>query len=160
MEAKAPLATPAGRANLPRYLQASCPEERSDEGPLQREAKMYYLKIIAILLLLSFATSCYAEGLSSLAEAAKAADDAQKTLAAETKIYEAVKKAIENDQIKQGQSQDEIRKLYGEPLVIIQEKNNIEKWVYKPGHATYFDNVKTYLFFDENKSLIKTESHG
>ena len=86
-------------------------------------------------------------------KAGRSQEKMQKILKEETKIFEKVKKAVEAGKIKKGQSRDLILKKYGEPVVIISKKNNIEKWVYKPGYASHFDNIKAYLFFNEKGEL-------
>lgn len=110
-------------------------------------------KIIIAFLFLSFTANCYAGGLSALIKLGKSQKEMQKTLNEETKTFKVVKNGIVAEKIKKGQSQDLIREQYGEPVVIISEKNDTEKWVYKPGYASHFDNIKIYLHFDGAKRL-------
>ena len=113
-----------------------------------------------ILILLNITVSVYAEGLSTLIEVGKSQNAMQKTLDKETKSFEALKKAIQKGAIKKGESQDVIKKRYGEPVIILPDKQYAKKWVYKPGYATWFDGVRIYLFFDDDKKLKKIKSQS
>jgi len=93
-----------------------------------------------------------------LAAVGKSQKAAEKVLAKETKAFEAVKNGLATGDIKEGQTQEEILKKYGEPVIAMPEENYTEKWIYKPGHATYFDNIKIYLFFDKDKKLIEVKA--
>ena len=112
-----------------------------------------YRQLTIVVLLLLFTAYAYPDGLSSLAKVGKSQGSMAKALKGETKTFERVRKAIENARIKAGQPRDLIRKQYGEPVVIIAEENEIERWVYKPGYASFFDNNKIYLFFDGRGEL-------
>lgn len=105
------------------------------------------------------AINSYADGLSTLSKVSSSMGKMQKVLDNETKTYKSVLRGIKRGRIKEGQSQDEVSKRYGEPVIVIPE-NNMEKWVYKPAHASYFDNIKVYLFFDPDKKLAKIETFG
>jgi len=107
--------------------------------------------IISILLIISI--NAYAEGLSTLAKVGKSQDAMARALNEETKQFKDLKDAIERGAIKKGESQEEIKARYGEPVIAIAGKDNTEKWVYKPGYATWFDGIKIYLFFDSDKKL-------
>ena len=112
---------------------------------------------IVILFFMTFFSSIiniYAEGLSTLAEVGKSQEAMQKALDKETKSFEAIKKAIEKDVIKNGVSQDVIKKRYGNPVVILPDKQYTERWVYKPGYASWFGGIKIYLFFNGGKKLV------
>lgn len=106
-----------------------------------------------VFLFLLIASNSYADGLAALVEVSKGQQQMEKILNKETETYEVVKKALETGSIEKGQSQDLIRKRYGEPILIIPEKEGMKRWVYKPGYATHFDKIKIYLFFDEDKKL-------
>ena len=112
---------------------------------------------VILLVILLFTANSYADGLGSLSEVGKNQDEMVRVLNKETKIYQAVKKAVETGTIKEGQPQDSILDTYGEPVIVLKEYDDIEKWVYKPGHATYFDSTKIYLFFGADKKLKKIE---
>jgi len=116
-------------------------------------AMKYVNLLFVILTLLSITTSIYAEGLSTLANVGKSQDAMQRALNKETKSFEKIKKAIEKGTIKKGDRKDTIRKHYGEPVVILPDKQYAEKWVYKPGYASWFNGIKIYLFFDSNNEL-------
>jgi len=100
-------------------------------------------------------TCAFPDSLGNLIKVGKSQSKMEKVLAKETKNYKAVKKAVESGAIKVGDEAASIKKRFGEPVVTISQKGNSEKWVYKPGHATHFDNVKIYLFFDSNRRLSK-----
>jgi len=112
---------------------------------------------VILLVVLLFAVNGYGDGLGSLSKVGKSQDAMVRVLNKETKTYRAVKKAVETGKIKEGHLQDSILDKYGEPVVVLKEYDNIEKWVYKPGHATYFDSTKIYLFFGADKKLKKIE---
>ena len=115
-------------------------------------AKLVVYTLILFLSLTS--SSVYADGLGTLIQVGKSQDAMERALRQETKVYEAVKKGVETGTIDKGETQDAIRKNYGDPVVVLSEKNNTEKWVYKPGYTSHFDGIKIYLFFDEDKKLI------
>ena len=111
--------------------------------------------ICAILLL---ASNAYSKGgLSTLMAIGNNQKQMEKALKQETKIYEAIKKGIEKDKIVEGVTQDFILKKYGEPVVVITEEG-MAKWLYKPGYATHFDNIKIYLLFDADGMLQQIET--
>jgi len=105
------------------------------------------------ILLISITIWANTEGLSSLAKVGKDQAKMERILRDETEAYQAIKKGIDKGSLTRGMPQDEILKKYGAPVVKLKEVNDIERWVYKPGHMTYFNNVKIYLYFDDNKIL-------
>lgn len=115
--------------------------------------KILLCTIIMLSMISLSSRTSHAEGLSTLIEMGKSQKEMEKTANKETKRFQAVKKAVNNAKIKKGQSQDSIRKKFGEPVIIIAGKNSQEKWVYKPGYATFFDKNKIYLSFDADKKL-------
>lgn len=106
-----------------------------------------------ILLITFFAVNVYADGISTLMEVSKSQDAIEKDLEKETKAFKAVKRAIEEGSIIKGESQRSIRERFKEPVVILPGKDGTEKWIYKPGYASFFDAIKIYLFFDSDKKL-------
>ena len=117
-------------------------------------AKLPVAVFLVTLLFVSFCTSrAFPDALGALIKVGKSQDAMGKALAKETKQYKAVKKAVEQGAIKVGDSASSIKKRFGEPVLISNQKDNGQKWVYKPGHATHFDNVKIYLFFDSSQCL-------
>lgn len=116
--------------------------------------KLCFLVVTAFLAVSLIASNCYGEGLSTLAAYGKVQEKMQKVLDSETKAFNAVKKGIENGSIKKGQAQDYIEKRYGKPVIAIPDKEYPEKWVYKPGYATWFDGIKIYLYFDQYQTLM------
>ncbi|MCK4518813.1 MAG: hypothetical protein KAU12_01715 [Candidatus Omnitrophica bacterium] len=107
-----------------------------------------------VLFFILFGLCGCSQGLMRLIKVGKSQEGFQKELAKETESFEAVKEAIGRGEIKKSQSRDFIRELCGGPVVVIYEENDEEKWVYKPGYATFFDNNKVYLFFDK-EGLLK-----
>jgi len=109
--------------------------------------------VIAALFLLLAIPECFADGLSTLIDVGKSQQAMNKELDKETKSFEAVKRAIETGSIKKGDSGTSIRKKYGEPVVVLADKAYAEKWIYKPGDASFFGGVKICLFFDGEGKL-------
>jgi hypothetical protein len=73
----------------------------------------------------------------------------------ETKNYRKVKKAIDHGQLKKEESASKIKKMYGDPVVVLTDKEGkIFKWVYKPGNVSFLDNKKVYLIFNQNEKLV------
>ena len=108
-------------------------------------------KIIALscIILLSCVFDCRAEGLGTLIELGKSQAEIQKQYAHETKAFEAVKRAIDVDAIKKGESKNSVRVKYGEPIVIV---NNLdgkhEDWIYKPAGSSFFRGIRATLVFN------------
>lgn len=109
--------------------------------------------VLFFIMLFSFTARIHAEGLSTLAEVGKDQAAMQKALDEETKSFRAIRKAIEKGTINKGESQDAIKRSYGEPVIILPDKKHDEKWIYKPGYASWFDGIKIYLYFDSDKKL-------
>ena len=110
-------------------------------------------KLIIIFIVLLSTSRAYGGELSTLIAIGESQESMQKALDKETKVYNSIKRALEKGKIKKGDSGDKIRKRYGEPVVILADKNYAEKWVYKPGYADWFNGVKIYLFFNDEKEL-------
>lgn len=73
----------------------------------------------------------------------------------ETENYDELKKGINHGQLEKGESASSIRKRWGEPVISFLEENGQgERWVYKPGEVSFFDDEKIYLFFDAQGTLI------
>ncbi len=110
---------------------------------------------ITFAILFVFISNCYAGGqISALMQIGRSMDEMQKIYDKETKAFEAVKEAVYSGAIKKGQSKEEIKNRYGEPIVIVQDvKTKREKWVYKPETSTYFEGTKIYLFFNDDGLL-------
>ena len=121
---------------------------------------VFMKRILIIAIIVFFSVSCYADGLSTLMAAGKSQDEAELELQRETKAYNSVKSAIEKGQIKKGDSQKKVQARYGDPVIIVPDKDYAEKWVYKPGHATFFDSAKIYLIFDSEGSLAGIKIKG
>lgn len=112
-----------------------------------------------IIIAFSFASSAGAEGIDSLVEVGRSMADIGNAMDQETKIFKAVKAAVDNGDIKKGLSQSEIRSRYGEPVIASDDfATKREKWVYKPADSSFFEGIRIYLFFDDKGILdeIKT----
>lgn len=95
-------------------------------------------------------------GLKSLMLLAKDRGQMIKEYKADTKSYKKIKKALNHDLFHGGEKAFEIKRKYGEPVVILQENNvNETRWVYKPSDASFFEGEKAYLFFDSENKLVK-----
>ena len=77
----------------------------------------------------------------------------------DTKSFEKISKAMNASRIKKGDTAKEIKKKYGEPVVIVpeDESGTLSRWVYKPGTGSFFEGNKAYLIFDQEGRL---ESFG
>lgn len=109
--------------------------------------------IFSAIFISGFALISHAEGLDGLIQAGESQARIQKALDEETRTFESIKNAVETGEIKKGLSQKFILKRYGAPVITLPDKKYQEKWVYKPGYATWFDGVKIYLFFDSEENL-------
>lgn len=104
---------------------------------------------ISVFVFLCLATRIYAEGLSALAELGRSQQEMQEALNNETEAFAAVKKAMETGGLKKGEPGQSIREQYGEPVVVLPGREAYsEKWIYKPGYASYFGGIKICLFFN------------
>ena len=117
-----------------------------------------YIKVLRVYLCGSivflFSSASYAAGLGELMDIARAQADAQRTYADETKTFERVKAAIDDGEIKKGQTKKEIGNRYGEPVVNTAEsETGREKWIYKPAKSSFFEGIRIYLYFDKENKL-------
>lgn len=109
---------------------------------------------IFLAVSLLYSSFSYAEGLSTLIAVARSQSDIQKAYKEETDSFNDVKRAVNKGSIKKGQSKEEIRKNYGEPVISTQDfTTNREKWVYKPAASTYSEGIRIYLFFGKDGNL-------
>jgi len=115
---------------------------------------LFFLKKVPVVVLfLLFTPQVFAEGLSTLSAVGKTQQEMQKAVNKETKSFRSVKKALETGDLKKGEDQKEIHRLYGDPVITLPHDKGMEKWVYKPGNASFFNGTKIYLFFDKDKKL-------
>ena len=97
-------------------------------------------------------------GISSLMTLSKDRGSMIKELNEETENYDKVKGAFDDGRFKKGQSVDEIKKKYGDPVVEMTEQDGVTvRWVYKPSEAVFFTGPKISLFFDAEGNLIEWE---
>jgi hypothetical protein len=104
-------------------------------------------------------------GINSLMTLSNDRKDMIKDLEGETKNYDKIKKAIDQNTMVKGQGMDEIKRKYGEPVIEVPGKDGAPtRWSYKPSETTFFDGPKISLFFDDNSSLtgwsIYDKNHG
>jgi hypothetical protein len=93
-------------------------------------------------------------GVRALIRLGKSMGDMAEELKQDTKNYRKVTKAIDRETIKKGESASKVEKTYGEPVIVLaNEKENVTKWIYKPGNVTFFEDKKVYLIFDEDNKL-------
>lgn len=106
------------------------------------------------MALLMTAGLCYAANLGELMKIARSQAAMQQVYRDETRSFDKVKKAIDNGSIEKGQTKDEIKDRYGEPVVsIFDYDTNREKWIYKPAKSSFFKGINAYLFFDKDGKL-------
>jgi len=121
----------------------------------------YYYKILSFVFIFCVISSLpsYAKGgLGALVKVGKSQAEMEKVMNNETKVFEKVKKAVINDEIIEGQSDSEIESKYGAPVVKIkQPENKLERWVYKPGYASYFDHNKVCIYVNEEGTVSGIE---
>ena len=109
---------------------------------------------MSTFILFFIASTAYAVGLGELMSISRAQADAQRTYADETKAFERVKAAIDDGEIKKGQTKKEIKNRYGEPVVnTVESETGREKWIYKPAKSSFFEGVRIYLYFDKENKL-------
>ena len=99
-------------------------------------------------------------GLSSLIQLGKDRAAMEKEYSSETKSYDALKKAVDRGDLKEGMAAKDVRRKFGEPVVEFSDKKtDTAKWVYKPGTENFLDGAdKIYLIFDANNSLVEWKS--
>lgn len=111
-------------------------------------------KVIITASILLFSGYAFAEGLDTLIEVGRGQAEIAREARDETRNFEAVKQAVENESIQKGQSKDRIRDRYGVPVIEFpKDKNRDETWIYKPGKASFFDGPKIYLIFGDDGIL-------
>jgi hypothetical protein len=97
-------------------------------------------------------------GLNSLMTLSKDRGVMVRDLEGETKNYDKIARALEDDKLTQGQKAEDIIKRYGEPVVGLPYRSGeLTRWVYKPYEATFFEGPKISLFFDDQGDLIRWE---
>lgn len=113
------------------------------------------LKLLSAAYLLSvFSSAAYAEGLDTLIEVGRAQAEIQKAYEGETKAYKGVKSAVDKGAIKKGESKDDIKSRYGDPVVSFNDQaTKREKWVYRPASSDAFKGERVNIYFD-NKGLV------
>jgi len=131
-----------------------------------KNIKRIQILLIILFLVTSFSSVClakekkekYVKIKGSLGTMIKLSEDRNKMVKEyneETKAYDRIKRAIEDNELVISTSSGDISKKYGDPTIILNnEPDGLIKWVYKVGVETFFDSDKVYLTFDESENLI------
>jgi len=117
---------------------------------------MKNMKIIVLVSALVFMSQLYAfaEGLDTLIEVARSQGEIAKDYKAETKAYESVKSAIDDNKIVKGMDKKAISDKYDEPVVVVGEYGTDRaKWIYMPSTSDFFKGPKISLFFTKDGIL-------
>ena len=105
--------------------------------------------IIAAVMVIASSAQIRAEGIDSLIEVGKSMADINEAMAEETRVFNAVKAAVDLGAIKKGLTKDSIREQYGEPVIINDDSaTKREKWGYKPSTSSFLKGIRIYLYFD------------
>jgi uncharacterized protein YqiB (DUF1249 family) len=96
-----------------------------------------------------------ADGLDSLIEVGRGQAEIQKAYTEETKVYERVKRAVDDGAIKKGSSKKNIQEEYGAPIISYRDfATKREVWVYKPARSDFMDDsIKIRLYFDASDAI-------
>ena len=131
-----------------------------------KNIKKIQFVLILFFLVISFSTVCFAKekkekyvkikgALGNMIELSNDRNKMVKEYNDETKAYDRIKRAIEENELKISTSSEDISKKYGSPTIILNnEPDGLIKWVYKAGVETFFDSDKIYLTFDKSSELI------
>lgn len=104
-----------------------------------------------LVILLTYALDCRADGLGTLIEVARSQADIKKQYSHETRAFENVKKAIEAGAIKKGQTKDVINSKYGAPVVSVKDMDGKrEDWIYKPETSSFFEGSRATVIFTDD----------
>jgi len=112
--------------------------------------------VISIVLISAMLTACTDSfaGLKKLIELGRNQAEIAKALNEETKNFNRVKEAIEDEELEEGMEGARIKKRYGEPIIdIFDKKRNVYKWLYMPKTSTHFEGEKIYLYVDKDGLL-------
>jgi len=100
------------------------------------------------------ASVCCAEGLDTLIQVAKSQADIKRQYDEETRNFEKVKKGIESEAIKKGQSKSDIQAKYGQSVVSVKDiDGKREDCIYKPGTSSFFKGIRATLIFTSEGML-------
>ncbi|MBI3252697.1 MAG: hypothetical protein HYZ52_05240 [Candidatus Omnitrophica bacterium] len=98
----------------------------------------------------------HSEEIDTLIDAGKDQNYKEAVLAGEEAAFQNVKEAAKKGILAPPLSGEEIRKQFGEPVVILTAGAE-KKWAYKSRRATWFSGPKIYLFFDKEEHLTRLE---
>lgn len=98
-------------------------------------------------------------GLKSLIELSKDRGNMIREYNEETKVYDKLIRAIDRGLLDEGLNGEDIRKKYGDPVVVVDgDSPGDKKWVYKPGSSSFFEKEKIYLIFNADDILLRWET--
>jgi len=119
---------------------------------------MLRIVTVSCFILLSSAFNCCAEGLGTLIELGKSQAEIQKQYARETRAFDAVKRAIDAGDLKNGMDRASVLAKYGEPVVVVNDfDGKREDWIYKPAESSFFKGIRATLFFTAEGLLDETK---
>ncbi len=116
---------------------------------------MPMMRIAGLALIVLLLTTPARADLKTLMELGKSQGEIAKALKEETDSYNRVKEAIDSGKLKEGETAENIRKKFGEPVIdVFDEKRGSVKWLYMPATSTHFEGEKLYLFIGEDSLLV------
>ena len=133
---------------------------------MRKTATLLIIALFFISLVVSFAGQAAGKqkweksktGVGSLMDLSKDRGRMVREYEKETKRYQKIKSAIENNKLEVGETSSNVQRLYGEPVIILNDRiGAFEKWVYKPGEKTFLEGEKAYLVFDGEGKLESWE---
>jgi hypothetical protein len=112
--------------------------------------------LILLLFTLAGCATLNDEGVRTLLDVRSDEGEKEKALVVEEKRFQVIKRAVDSEYFKRGQSAKEIRRRFGEPMIVIEE-NKGERWGYKSRKSNWLSGPRIYLVFDENARLAHCE---
>ena len=116
------------------------------------------MKIIVLAVFFSLVAApiyAFSDAVEALIEVGRGQAEIQKAYIDETKVYERVRRAVDDGAIKKGLSKKDIREEYGEPVINYSDfDTKRDTWVYKPAKSDFMGGgIKVYLYFDNNDAI-------
>ncbi len=110
--------------------------------------------LLIALLILPYAAPAEAADIKTLMEIGASQAEIAKSLQRETKSYDAIKKAINSGDIKEGMAANTIRGKYGDPVIEASDKDrDLAKWLYMPASSGHFSGEKLYIYMDSDNKV-------
>ncbi|HDZ76816.1 MAG TPA: hypothetical protein ENH41_01875 [Candidatus Omnitrophica bacterium] len=115
--------------------------------------------IIFLFLACFLFSGCFrrdrAQAIDTLEALAAERDVQDKIIELDRKNFNSLKKAVKDDTIKAGLSELDIKKLYGEPILIKDSDiSQADKVLIFTEPLKYFNTEKVYLYFSEDEKLV------